>query len=114
MIIGKSSINSEFFDILIFCFRNVEKVTIPNFIRVIDSYSFNRCKQLKTVEIPFDSNLQEIKKKAFFNSSIEMFTIPSHLTSIEEGAFCFCEKLKSIEIPSDSKLKTIKKKALKV
>ena len=51
MIIGKSSIEKDKFDVLIFCARNAEKVRIPNFIKTIGSYSFNKCYQLRSGEI---------------------------------------------------------------
>lgn len=69
-IISKSSKEKEEenqnFDVLVFCVRDIEKVTIPNFIEIIDKYAFNDCK-IKSIEIPPDSKLRIIGKN--FNSS---------------------------------------------
>ena len=111
MIIGKSNIESSIFDVLVFCVRDIETVTIPSFIKKIFSFAFESCEKLLKVEIPDDSELQTIDELAFFFSSIESFTIPPHLTSIGKSAFSGCNYLKHIEIPTNSNLKTIEKEA---
>ena len=111
-IIGKSSSESENYDVLVFCVRNVEKVTIPSFIKHIGAYAFDSCKKLKNIEIPINSELQTIEKYAFKESSIENFQVPPHVTYIGKSAFMFCDNLKKFDIPTNSELKKIGKKAL--
>lgn len=82
LVLGKSDMKSDIFDILYFANRNIKKVTIPPTIKRIESF-------------------------AFCGSSIEKVCIPSHVTKICEAAFCNCRKLRSVDIPSDSKLKEI-------
>lgn len=67
-IIGKSSNEQSNFDCLIFCVRNIEKITIPSYIEHICSHAFEKCVNLTEVEFPDDSKLQTIGKSAFFES----------------------------------------------
>ena len=112
LIIGKSSfVKTSNFDTIIFCNRNVEKVTIPNFIRYIEPFAFSKCKQLHQLEIPSDSKLETIYKNAFSHSSIESLSIPPHLTKVCQYAFSNCKQLKTIEVPADCDLQIIEKYA---
>ncbi len=96
---------------LIFCARDIEKVTNPNFIEHIDSCAFNKCLKLKNIEIPKDSKLKTICMSAFLDSGLVIFVIPSHVAQFGLGSFCNCQYLKRIEFESDSKLQTIPEKA---
>ena len=107
IIIGKSSLESKNFDVLVFCIRNIKTIEIPSFIKTIGPYSFNGCKNLQQIEIPTNSELEAIEKRAFLHSSIEKFTIPPHLTKICKGAFSCCDNFLKIEIQGNSELKTI-------
>lgn len=110
MIIKKSNEEEENYDVLVFCERDIEKVTIPIFIKKIDSFAFQYCERLKEVEILPNSDLEIIDIHAFNRSSIEKFTVPPHLTLICEGAFSN-SKICMFEIPENSELKTIEKEA---
>ena len=110
-IIGKSSIDQNNYDTLIFSVRNIEKAKIPSFIEIIGSFSFDSCMHLKNIEFSSESKLQRINKNAFSFSSIEKVSIPSNLILIDENAFYSCNKLKNIEIPHNSQLQTICEKA---
>ena len=110
-IIGKSTIENENFDELVFCVRNIENATIPNFIERICSCAFDNCKQLRNIEFANDSKLQTINLKAFCESTIENIKIPSKLKQIGEKAFFYCEKLSRIKIEDDSELQIIEKEA---
>ena len=85
-IIGKSTIEKENFDVLIFCNRDVKNAKIPNFIEIIGSYAFDQCYKLQKVEISEDSKLRKIGKYSFSFSSIESIKISHHITHIDEGA----------------------------
>lgn len=80
-------------------FKNVEQVSLPNTLEVIDS-SFVNCTSLKSIKLP--SGLKEIKGEAFFNVPLESLEIPKSVTEIG-GAFKYT-KIKHLIIP-----KTIKK-----
>ena len=50
LLIGKSNLEEEKYDVLVFCCRDVEKITIPNFIEIISPYAFDSCKRLQQIE----------------------------------------------------------------
>lgn len=98
IIIGKSTTKSENFDVLVFCARNVKEATIPNTIKVIDSYSFDNCNELHHLEIPDDSELQTVGGFAFSCTSIEKFTIPPKLSNLKNGWCGWALKLNHIDV----------------
>ena len=132
-LIGKSDPEKEEYDILIFASRDIksatippsikiigkdafqyssiEKVVIPSEISVICEAAFSQCKQLETVDIPFDSELKEIGEHAFSYSLIEKIFIPHFVTQIEHHTFCECQNLQHVEFPHDSELQVIKDEA---
>ena len=110
MIIGKSSIECETYDCLVFCARDIKKVRLPNFIEYILPYALQDCKQLQNFEISDESNLQEIGGFAFSNSSINCIKIPSKVRVINGYAFC-CSSLQRIEISNESSLPMIGKQS---
>ena len=79
-IIGKSDLTKENFDVLLFVRRDVEKVTIPSFIKRIAPYAFQHCYDLKTVDFEHDSQLEVIDEFAFHDTYIVKMTIPSNVT----------------------------------
>ena len=68
LIIGKESIESENFDVLVYCSRDVETIKIPDFIKTIKTNAFMQCKSLKKLEVSEKSNLKTIEKDAFYYS----------------------------------------------
>ena len=92
-------------EIGIYAFRrtNLEKIAIPDKVKVINAHTFALCDNLKTVILPKD--LEKIDDCAFFNcTSLEEITLPEGLKTISQGAFN-CEsgkemKLKRVFIPS--------------
>ncbi|KAK8871265.1 hypothetical protein M9Y10_006981 [Tritrichomonas musculus] len=109
-IVGKSIIESDIFDILVFCFRNAKFASIPSFIKYIDSYAFENCSKLRNIEFSMNSEIKTIEKFAFYNTSIEKVRIPAHLKEIRTSAFC-CEKLIHVEIEPNSELSIINDRA---
>lgn len=97
LIIGKSNLNSQIFDVLLFAHRNIEKVTIPSFIKKINSYSFNKCERLKTIEFPSDSKLEMIDKYSFSGCLFDALSFPPHIKIISYASFADCNNLKIIE-----------------
>ncbi|KAK8844354.1 hypothetical protein M9Y10_024568 [Tritrichomonas musculus] len=133
LIVGKSSIQSDEYDVLIFANRDIKKITIPSSIRIIDPFSFaqsaiesivvsahvrqicenafSSCNRIKNVEFQPGSELQIIEKGAFSSSSIQSISIPPNVTQISESVFLSCQQLKNVEFSSDSKLQIIDKEA---
>lgn len=109
LVIRKTSKENENFDVLHFSDRSIEKVTIPSFIKLIQSYTFENCKRIQKVEISSDSQLEIICEFAFFGTLIEKFTITSNLEHISNLCFYKCSNLLTFEFSENSKLQTIGK-----
>ena len=111
MIIGKSSIDKNNYDMLVFCSRNVKKAKIPDFIEIISSYAFEFCNQLQSIEFSTDSKLQIIEKNAFHLTSLNKIMIPRHINKIGNNAFSYCINLRKIEFQTNSELQIIESDA---
>lgn len=110
-ILGKSSIENEDYDSLVFCFRNIEnKVKLPNFIKIIEPNAFECC-TLQILEISADSKLQMIGNGAFYGSLIKCFSFPINIKKISIEAFSSCKKLRFVDIPKKSELQIIEESA---
>lgn len=72
LILGKTDENNDVFNAIIFARRDIEKVTIPTFIKKINLHAFSQCNKIKNIEIP--SNVSIIDTNAFNNcSNLEAF-----------------------------------------
>ncbi|KAK8841185.1 hypothetical protein M9Y10_027385 [Tritrichomonas musculus] len=106
-ILGKSSVVSDCYDVLLFAYRNIKKAVIPFFVRSIAPFAFDHCFNLTEIEFTSNSNLTSIGKFAFANSSIRSISIPSSVKYIGKRAFYFSQ-LERIEFQNDSKLHSLK------
>ena len=76
MIISKKSEKSINYNCLVFCVRDIKTAIIPNFIKYICSYAFNKS-LIEAILIPFRgiigkgcfSNCKKLKKKTEFSSN---------------------------------------------
>ena len=124
LIVGKSDVNNDECDVLIFAYRNIIRVTIPPNIKVITSNAFQGtliesifipssvtkicrgafdcCSHLERIELAPDSKLQVIERHAFKNTSIKSFVIPPLVIFVEAEAFAFCEFLPILEIDENT------------
>ncbi len=76
----------------------ITKLTVPDGIKTVLSYSCDNCKNLK--EVIFPEGLTEIRQSAFNGcENLESINLPNTLKNMHEGAFHECSKLESIEIP---------------
>ena len=130
-LLGKSDNKSDDFDILLFVRRDINEVSLPLNIKIIDSCSFYNsqirrisipasvtkicesaffyCRNIQIVEFPENSNLQIICDNAFSNSNLNAISIPSSVSRIGQNAFSICRHLKEVEIPKNSNLQAIEK-----
>lgn len=76
-----------------FASRDIEDVTIPSYIKRLNSFSFQCCKKLKSI----------------FESSIENFTIIKSIETIGKYSSFYCPQLKKVTIEKGSKLQTFVK-----
>lgn len=124
MIIGKTDLQSDDYDILVFVCRNIDDIIIPSFIKIIASYAFSEtlikniyipplvtkicegafynCNLLQEVEFSMESQLQIIEKDAFSKTSIESISIPSSVSELKTGWCSNVPKLKTITIMSNN------------
>ena len=110
-IIGKSSLENDVFDLLVFSVRNIIIASIPDFIESIGPYSFEECHRLSCLIFEGKSKLKKIENNAFSLCSLQTVTIPTHLNEIGPFGFC-CSSLTKIEINENSELQTIGEYAL--
>ncbi len=80
---------------------NITSVKIPNGVWYVESWSFQNCRSLKSIELP--SSLKGIGKSAFKNSGLTEIVIPNKVTQILDSAFVNCIAAKSIIIGSSIK-----------
>lgn len=106
-ILGKSNLNSDVFDVLLFARRDIEEADIPSFIKRIGPCAFYYCKQLKRVSFAPDSELKVIFGQAFMFSSIKSIKIPNTVNEIGYGAFAQCKKLSYCELPKNPEFRFI-------
>lgn len=135
-VFGKSSMELDYYDSLIFCSRQIEtfdfsifnsysfinikiigphsfaftlidEIKIPSSVTLIDTASFANCKYLKKIAFDEDSMLETIDYNAFAGSAISSISFPSKLKKIETFAFVFCSNLKIIEFKDDSLIESI-------
>lgn len=85
-----------------YCFKGcakIEKLTLPNGLKVIGQYAFSGCTTLKNFSIP--NGVTDIGMFAFQScDAFTSFTIPSSVTTIAPATFKSCEKLESVTIPN--------------
>lgn len=101
-IVKKSQINKENYDVLVFSTRNIETASIPSFIETIESYAFEDCFTLRSIEFSEESKLQTIKKSAFNNSTIESISIPSSVIELERGWCYKIQKLNNFTVSTNN------------
>lgn len=124
LILGKSDINSDNYDVLIFARRDIIDVEIPTNIKRIAPFAFHEstvrnvfiplhvtyigdhafscCPQLDRFEVSNDSELQTIDEYAFSYSLIRYFSIPSCLLEFKTGIFAGTVGINEINvIPTD-------------
>lgn len=104
VLLGKSFKNSEDFDVIVYAKKNIEKVSIPSFVKRIGPFAFNRCTKLKHINISNDSELTSIGNNAFSSCPFEEISIPSYVNKI--GKYCFygCKNLRRINLNKNSLL----------
>lgn len=106
-LLRKTKTVGDEFDAISFCVRNVRKLAIPSFVRIIDPFAFSMCRSLSKVTFDHDSKLERIGENAFEMSRINEVIFPSHLNCIDQRALSQCSSLERIEFPSNSELEKI-------
>lgn len=75
----------------------IRKVVIESGITAVGNYSFIKCKNLESVQLP--NSLKKIRVYAFYEcESLKEIKIPDSVENIYEYAFAGCKKLKSVQL----------------
>lgn len=81
--------------------KNLESVQLPNSLKVIGSYAFNECESLKEIKIP--DSVERIYQSAFADcKKLKSVQLSKNLTELDDGAFEFTG-LTKIVIPDGVK-----------
>ena len=83
----------------------LQEIVLPSTLRVIGTYTFSNCAQLRKISLP--AGLRELGASCFEVSGIEEVTIPSRVRAIGERAFADCKSLAMVIFPLDSALEEI-------
>ena len=85
----------------VFQSSNITSITIPATVNKIDSYAFDYCENLTSVNFEVGSKLTSISDNLFSEcSNLTDIIIPEGVTTIEFYAFYNCKKLENIIIPN--------------
>ena len=109
LILGKSDIKSDTFDVLFLARRDIKVVSVPSYIKEISPYAFIFCHRIQKVEFSDDSKLISLGKHSFSNSSLSSILFPSSVTNVGEYAFYQCTRLEKVEFKDNSKKTSISK-----
>lgn len=103
-----------------FSISGLETVTIPEGVKIIDSYAFDQCKNLKEIRIPdsvtvmeqyclrqteslktvdLPDGLRETGWGMFQQGGLERIELPEGLTKVTEYTFCGCDALTEVILP---------------
>ncbi len=93
---------------------NMEQITIPKGVTIIEKCAFKDCEKLSSVSL--NAALKEIRAEAFSGTALKAVDVPSSVTKIGDKAFADCNSnddpsLAQVNIPSDSSLTSIGSKA---
>ena len=82
-------------DVFLKCNKEARKetVVVPSWIRVIDSFAFSGCEDIRHVILP--DTVEEIRYGAFRYSGIKDIVVPDRVTRMENEVFEECRALKS-------------------
>ncbi len=73
----------------------LEKLTVPDSVKIIGRQAFSACSSLKEIRLPAEA--EEIGAGAFDSCNVlESVTLPSGITELPEAAFYECTALKSV------------------
>lgn len=101
IIVSKSDLSNDNYDVICFACRSIQEVIIPSFIKEISSSAFSDCKKLIKIEISEKSELFSIGMNAFRSTSIENILIPRNINEIWYDVFVDCNVLEIIEFLGD-------------
>lgn len=70
-----------------FSHSDIESVTIPKSVKVIEKYAFYKCEKLNRVSFQEESQLERIGQGCFWGTGIQRIVIPRGVKEIQEHTF---------------------------
>lgn len=108
IVIGKTNLMKDEFDVLIFSSVSIQQAFIPSTIKYIKPYAFANCNKLKNIEFSEDTKIETFEHSLFiFCTNLERIKIPSSVKHICSQCFFACTNLNTVEIHTNSQLETI-------
>lgn len=96
-IVKENNVGSGVFDVIIFGRRDMESITIPHHIKVINNYAFANCRRLETITFEPNSSLESIKNRSFMSTAgMEELVLPPSLREVGEYSLSFIKNVKRI------------------
>lgn len=84
-----------------FCGSGIQSIEIPRNVENMDADAFAKCSNLRSVIFEKESKLTRIESFTFERcSNLSSIEIPTSITKIDVDAFDFCSSLSNIKIPS--------------
>lgn len=96
-IVKESVKGSGVFDVIVIARRDLESITIPSCIKVINNSAFYNCKKLKDITFEPNSSLELIQDYVFCYFSAEKIVLPPSLKEVGVQSFFSNSSLKSAE-----------------
>lgn len=94
---------TNIFDILIFCRRDVERITIPSYIKCIRDHSIADCTKLQSITFEPNSSVDTLCKHAFSSDILlKSVIIPPSVRFVEDDVFQFDRNLEYVEFLGDN------------
>lgn len=79
--------------------EKIEKITLPNTLKVIKSNAFRNCRKLSSINIPH--SVERIEDQVFYCcKSLQHFNLPNKI-DLGMGVFMWCSNLNSVILPDD-------------
>lgn len=75
---------------------NLSQIELPNSVTEIGERAFSRCEKLS--ELQFKTGLLTIDESAFSYSGLEIIELPNTISAIGADAFRYCDKLTSVKV----------------
>lgn len=85
LILRKFNSESIDYDMIVYCNKNAEDITIPSFIKYISGYAFEGCENINKIVFSESSKLLSIGKGAFSFTNIKILSIPNSVECLEDG-----------------------------
>ncbi len=82
-----------------FALSNLQSITLPASLDIIEENAFYSCRKLKAIELPV--GLEELRAGSFKDcEALTEVTIPARITVIPEACFDDCTALKTVTLPA--------------